>query len=256
MEQAMTTVNRVDEPLFGGRQRAGWSRDDMQPQLLAAWSGIGAVVLCALGLIAIAQFIPPQDPTASAEHIANWYAANALRIRIGLFVTMIGVTLFVPFGIVIALQTRRSENRPIMTAIQIACIAIGTLEGIIAMFVWAAAAFRAGQIAPELTRLINDLGWFAFMFDVPPFSLWVSAIAYTILRDRNPQPVFPRWVAYFNIWLACLFLPADAMAFFKTGPFAWNGLLCLYIPVGFFFVWILVMTPVVLQAIRREADAH
>jgi len=252
----MPTVSLVEEPLAAEPPDREWTPDETQPQLLAAWCGLGAVILSALGLIVIAGFIPPQDPTASAQHIADWYAANALRIRIGLFVTMIGVTLFVPFGVVIALQTRRNENRPVMTCIQIACIAIGALEGIIAMFVWAAAAFRAGQIDPESTRLINDLGWFAFMFDVPPFSLWVGAIAYTILRDRRTEPVFPRWVAYFNIWLAFLFLPADAMAFFKTGPFAWNGLLCLYIPVGSFSVWILVMTPVVLRAIRRETRTH
>jgi hypothetical protein len=244
----MTTAQRSRE------QSAPAKPGDRQPQLLCAWAGSGAVILSALGLLAIAGFIPPQAPSAGAARIAHWYAGNATRIRIGLFVTMLGITLFVPFGTAIAIQTRRIENRPVMTYVQIACVAIGALEGIVAMFIWAAAAFRAGHIDPATTRNINDLGWFAFMFDVPPFSLWVCAIGYTILRDPRPAPIFPRWVAYFNFWAAFLFLPADMMAFFKTGPFAWNGVLCLYIPVGLFFVWIVVMTPVLLRAIRLEGD--
>lgn len=39
------------------------------------------------------------------------------------------------------------------------------------------------------------------------------------------QIVFRRWVGYLNIWAALLLAPAVLIYFFKTGPFAWNGIL-------------------------------
>ena len=39
-----------------------------------------------------------------------------------------------------------------------------------------------------------------------------------------------------------LILPAGAVRFVKTGAFAWNGLMGLYVPLGAFVVWISAMT--------------
>ena len=231
-------------------------RRDRGIQLVCAWSGPVCTVLAVLGLVVIGGFVPPQDPSDSAAEIADFYAGNATQIRIGMIVAMIGFTLFVPFGIAIALQTRRTEDRPILTYIQIACIAIAALEGVMAAFIWGAAAFRPEDVDPEITLTLNDLGWFAFLFDVPPFTLWIGAIAIAILRDESTPPVFPRWVGYFNLWVAFLILPAEMIAFFKTGPFAFDGLLALYLPAGLFFAWILVMSVVLIRAINDEYRAR
>ena len=170
-------------------------------------------------------------------------------------VGMIGFTLFVPFGIAVAVYIRRAEDRPILTYLQIACIAIAALEGIMAAFIWGAAAFRPEDIDPEITRMLNDLGWFAFLFDIPPFAFWIGAIAVVILRDDSKNPVFPRWVAYFNLWVALLIWPAELMAFFKTGPFAFNGLLALYLPAGLFFAWVVTMSVVLIRILNAEQPA-
>jgi energy-converting hydrogenase Eha subunit E len=217
-------------------------------QLLCIWA-VGAI----LGMILIGGFIPPQDPAASGQEIADWYSENATSIRIGMVISMSAFTLFAPFGVAIAIQTRRSENRPVMTYVQIACAAIAALEGVMAALIWATAAFRADEIAPDITRAINDLGWFAFLFDIPPFTVWMAAIGIAILRDRGTPPVFPRWVGYLNLWAATFILPGMLMAFFKTGPFAYDGLLALYLPFTVFFAWMIVMTVVLLRIVARES---
>ena len=228
-------------------------KSDRGVQLLCAWSGPASAVLSILGLVVISGFVPPQDPSDSAQQIAGWYSDNDTRILIGMIVGMTGFTLFVPFGIGVALQTRRIENRPAMTYIQIACVAIAALEGVMAAFIWGAAAFRPGEMDPDITRTLNDLGWFAFLFDIPPFAVWIGAIAIAIFRDESDPPVFPRWVAYLNLWVALLIWPAELMAFFKTGPFAFNGLLALYLPAGLFFAWLVTMSIVLMGVIKREA---
>lgn len=223
-------------------------------QLALAWTGPALTVLAVLGMVVVSGFVPPQDPTDSAEEIADWYSENKTQIRVGMIISMTAFSLFVPFGIAIAMQTRRTEDRPVMTYVQIACIAIAALEGVMAAFIWATAAFRPEDIDPEITLTLNDFGWFAFLFDIPPFTIWMCAVAIAIFRDRTSPPVFPRWVAYFNLWVAFLIIPAELIAFFKTGPFAFNGLLALYVPAGLFFIWILVMSVVLIRAIKAEYE--
>jgi hypothetical protein len=211
------------------------------------WSGPAATLLVLLGFVVISGFVPPESPSASAQSIASYYANDATQIRIGMLVTMAGFTLLLPFGIAVATATREIEGQKLLSNLQIACVAVGALEGVMATFIWAAAAFRPGEIDPEITRTLNDLGWFAFLFDVPPFMVWLGAIGVAILRDPRDQPLLPRWAGWLNVWIALLIFPAALMAFFKHGPFGFNGLLALYEPVFLFFTWVVVMTTVLLR---------
>ena len=87
-----------------------------------------------------------------------------------------------------------------------------------------------------------DLAYFMPLFSWPIFSGWCFLIAVAVLTDDTGNPVYPRWVGYVNIWAGLLYIPGGIILFFKTGPFAWDGILGLYIPFIAFFLWILVMT--------------
>jgi hypothetical protein len=82
--------------------------------------------------------------------------------------------------------------------------------------------------------------------------MWMIAIA--ILRDVNPTPTFPRWVAYYNIYAGIGMAPASFMGLFKTGPLAYNGLLAFWLVAVDFFVWMVVMSIVVMKAITRDQN--
>jgi hypothetical protein len=236
-------------------RRAHGGTRDRSLLLWCAWCGPLATMLALIGMVVISGFIPAQAPSASGRTIAHWYSANATAIRLGLVISMIGFTLFVPFGIAIAIQTRRTEGRPVLTYIQIAAVAIAALEGVMSVCIWVAAAFRPNVIDPNTTRALNDLGWFAFLLDVPPFSVWLGAIGIAILRDRSPTPVFPRWLGYLNLWVAFDICGALLIPFFKTGPFAYDGFMALYVPFGSFFAWMVITSPLLIMAIRREHAA-
>lgn len=231
-------------------ERSG--KADRPSQLLCIWSGPAATLLVFLGLIVIGGFVPAQSPSASGKEIADFYSENATQLRVGMLVAMIGFTLLLPFGIAIATLTRQIENRPFLSNVQIACVAVGVLEGVLSTVIWATAAFRPADIGPDITRMLNDLGWFMFLFDWPPFSVWLGAIGIAILRDDRVEPLFPRWAGYLNLWVAFLIFPAGLMAFFKTGPFGFNGLLALYEPVFLFFAWVIVMTTLLITLTSRE----
>lgn len=209
-------------------------------QLIAAWCGPLCAVLFLVGAVLLGRFIPPYvRPHFSAEHTAALYAAHADRIRLGAFIACISMSLVGPWGCTIAAQIRRTEGDfPILTYVSLTCVAIGTTIVVLMCCCWGVAAFRPGQISPQITQFANDLGYFIFLFTWPPFMVWAIAVALAIFTDQNEQAVFPRWLAYLSLWTGLLFVPAGLMIFFKHGAFSWAGLMTLYVPVGIFFVWL------------------
>lgn len=55
-----------------------------------------------------------------------------------------------------------------------------------------------------------------------------------------------------NIWVVILFLPAGIITLFKTGPFAWDGLIAFWIPALVFFICAFAMCALLLKAIRWQ----
>jgi hypothetical protein len=225
-------------------------------QLLFAWTGPVLVVLFFIGFIPVAGFIPQQSPAASAVKIAHWYRTNTTGIRIGCVLMLMAFALFAPWGGAMAVQIRKMEQSPTGTYALIACLACGLVIAISIPLVWAIAAYRPADVSPDITRMLNDAGWFLFLFTWPPFSVWCAVLAVAIFRDESEVPRFPRWSGYLNIWTAILFAPAALMLFFKTGPFSYRGLIAMYIVVTVFFAWMTTMTVLLIRAIKRDAPVE
>jgi hypothetical protein len=223
-------------------------------QLTFIWCGPLAVLLFLIGWVVLAGYLPPIAPTASAHEVADWYVTHVTAIRLGLFVSSIAMPLVIPFGIAIAVQLRTSEPAvPILTYGQVAFASLGAVVTVFTMMVWAVAAFRPSETSPDITRMLNDFGWFLFLFTWAPFSLWYVVIGAAILLDENDVPALPRWVAYLNFWVAFLSIPAGLILFFKHGIFAFDGLLALWVPLVVFLIWIITMTVVTTSAINRKS---
>jgi hypothetical protein len=174
-------------------------------ELGLAWCGPAAMVLMGIGLIPLAQFIPPPHPGASAAAIRHLYTSNLTGIRVGMVASIIALSLLAPWAVAVALQTRKVEGAsPALTYVQLVSVAISWTTGVLAVLVWAVAAFRPGETSPDITRMLNDLGWFLFLFPWPPFSVWFAAVGIGILSDRREQPAFPRWSGYLSFWAAIL----------------------------------------------------
>jgi hypothetical protein len=150
-------------------------------------------------------------------------------------------------------RARKEGEFPILTYVQLMCVAVGTAVVVLMSMMWAVAAFRPHEYAPQTVMALNDVAYFLFLFTWAPFSIWTLAVALAILLDTSGTPVYPRWAAYLSIWTAILFVPAGLMAFFKHGAFSWAGLMTLCVPVGIFFVWLAAMTTLTIRNIRRGA---
>lgn len=224
-------------------------------QRACAWAGPVFVVFFLVGFLLLAGFVPPHEPTMSAEAVAKSYADHHITIILGFAVCMLGVGLTVPWGASLAVQIARIEGG--FYGLSMTTLVAGCLSNFLFLpcfMFWVAAAYRPER-DPQLILLLNDMAWIALVMMVSMAVIQCVAMGLAILNDKRAEPILPRWAGYFNFWVAVLFMPGTVNALFKTGPFAWNGFFVFWLPLVVFTVWILVNTAVVLKALGAQARA-
>ena len=117
---------------------------------------------------------------------------------------------------------------------------------------WIIATFRP-ELGADTVRVLHDSGWLIFVMVFPAYTLQMICQAIAGFIDHSPNPTWPRWAAYFNLWVGFAGMGGGLAVFFKDGPFAWNGLIGFYLPLGVFVVWLGVTTVLLTKAIKRQA---
>jgi hypothetical protein len=228
-------------------------------QMIHAWCGPACVVGTVISLVLIARLIPPPPAYLSALQVVTLYREHLLSIRFGLFIAIAATALLIPFSAVISIQMMRKEGgRPVLAFTQLAGGATGALVLIVAFMVMMMAAFDPERPI-EITKAIHDMGWLMLLLPYSPFCVQYIVIAMLVLQDTSERPLFPRWTAYFNIWIAISFIPTGLVGFFKTGPFTWHGLIGFWIPLISYGTWFMVMFFALRAAIRddiRQSDTR
>lgn len=232
------------------------SRVERRAQRVCLIAGPLMLIGFAVGAIGIGHFVPPfVSPGDTAQKVADLYSLHANRILWGAMISMISLSLLLPWGIAVAVQTRRLGARSQTLAyVQIASAAVSTAIIVLMCMFWAIAAFRPTEMPADIIRALNDIAYFLIVWPYFPFTIWVLSVGLAVLLDPGKSPVFPRWVGYFSLWNAISYLPAGFMSFFHSGPIAWTGVLALYIPLGSFFTWMLMITVYGFRNLRLLTD--
>ena len=198
------------------------------------------------------HWFPPAHPLMTAGEVQRFYLNHTTGIRVGCLLILAAGSLYVPFLATITAQMKRIEGRYSPLAyVWLGCGLFGALFFIVPTLFWEVAAFRPGRDA-TVTQTLNDAGWITLVAEVFPPVAQGFALGFAILTDKREQPVYQRWVGFFNIWVALLFVPSCLVLFFKTGPFAWNGIFTFWLAATAFTIWLIVMVIVSLDAIRRQ----
>jgi len=225
-------------------------------QMACVWTGPVMIVGWVVAFVVLARFIPPPSPGKSPAEVVDLYRDHTDAIRLGLVITLFASALLVPFAAVITAQLKRIEGpRSVLSWTQLISAGLLSLEFIIPLVVWQAAAYRPDETSAEVMRMLNDLGWLLFVSVVSSAVVQFASIGVAILSDEREVGVFPRWAGYFNLWVAFLVIPAGIVPFFKHGPFAWNGAFGFFLPLVVFAAWIAVMVVLLRRAIDQEARA-
>lgn len=221
-------------------------------QSILLWLTPVSGILFLIGYLLFPPFSPPMSPTMTPEQVAVFFNENLAAIRgVVIYCNVIAATL-VPFFAIIAVQMLRVVNSsPVFAYAYIICAGIGLTAFILADYCWGVAVFRPDR-DPQLISLLNDMAW---IFFITPAGLMVVqnlCLAISIYLDARVEPVFPRWVAHFNVVTAILLLPGAFAILQKTGPFAWDGVLSFELRLGTFVVYVAVMFFVLRKVMHRQ----
>lgn len=222
-------------------------------QRLCAWCGVGCTLIWLLGFWPLAHFFTPHAPTWTAGQVVAFYQTDTNLIRVGLIALGFGACLYLPWCASISTQLRRIEGvHSVLAWSQLGLGSIFVWVFFLPVMIWLCIAYRPFDTSPELMWRMNDMAWLCFINPVCIIFFQGLAIGITILSDKRAQPIFPRWFGYFNIWIVFVYLPGSFVPLFKTGPFAWNGVLAWWLPLTLFVIWMVTFTFLLLAAIRRQ----
>ena len=91
------------------------------------------------------------------------------------------------------------------------------------------------------------LGWIYLAIEM-------FASAAVELMDQRPEPMVPRWLTWLTIAGGLTIFFAAGPAFFKSGPFAYHGLLAFYLPVVIWGAYITLTTWYMLRELSRAPE--
>jgi hypothetical protein len=200
----------------------------------------------------VAGMIPPPPPGTPVAELAAFYSDNQTRIRIGLVIAMLGAGLAMPFPVAVMLQMKRIEGATSLAYVQLIGGLFNTPLFVLPWFAMAAATYRPMNRVPEVTQALSDLGWLTLVGFGAPAIFQTIVIGIAVFSDHRPEPVYPRWFGYFNIWCALLFMPGLLVICFHDGPFAYNGIFAFWVPLAVFSLWFVLTAYVTFGAIRQE----
>ena len=215
--------------------------------MFGAWSALFYPGLIIAGWLFMAGFVPPPLPTASPSDIVTQYQGNLFGIRLGMVITMFGAMMYMPLGATVSYFLTRIEGffGP-LSALQL----MGAMGAAILTFYppmwWLIAAFRPDR-SPELTQMLSDAAWLQWVGGLTIYYPALITIGIAAFMDKSAEPVFPRWFGYVSFWMALMLIPGQFIFFFKSGAFAWNGLLSFWFAFAAFGAWF----PIAFWLLRR-----
>lgn len=223
-------------------------------QRILLWTVPPAMALFALAYLLFPVMSPPLSPTLTPEEVATFFRDyNTGILGVVILCNLLAGSLVPLFAVTAVQISRTGTSSSVFTYAYITCVGAGTTAFILADYCWGVAAFRPDR-DPQLISLLNDMAWFFFTAPVGTIVVQNLCLAISIYLDDRPDPIFPRWVAHFNIVTAVLLIPGAFSFLFKTGPLAWDGAVSFTLRVVVLGSYLVVMFLVLVRVVNRQGS--
>jgi hypothetical protein len=225
---------------------------NIRGQRILLWTAPPAMALFALAFFLFPLFAPPLSPTMTPEQVAEFFRDyNTGILGVVILCNLIAGSLVPLFAVTAVQMSRTATSSSVFTYAYVICVGVATTAFILADYCWGVAAFRPDR-DPQLISLLNDMAWFFFIAPVGAIVVQNLCLAVSIYLDDQAEPIFPRWVAHFNIAVSVLLIPSAFSILFKTGPLAWNGGVSFTLRIAVLAVYLVVMFLVLLRIVDRQ----
>lgn len=211
-----------------------------------ALTGVISMVLLAVGFLIVLP--KPPAPDASATTVGAYYVHHTDTIRISVMIVSVAVLFYVWFLGSLAAALRSAAGSPRLPTVAFGGGIVGAVFLVIALTVTATAAYRP-ETNPELIRAFNDVGAMAGGTATGGFVALLVATGLVILRSR----ALPAWLGWLSVAGGVGNLGTFGLFFAKTGAFAPDGALGLYLPVAGFVIPIAALSIVLTQRAAQDS---
>ncbi|MCD2194603.1 hypothetical protein LQ327_14615 [Actinomycetospora endophytica] len=245
----MTTVRAARE-----RDVAAVTPRGLTEHRVQTWCVWSAPLFVALlfGALLVAGWVPPPSPSQTPGQVAAMYAEHTDLKRLAFVLLFLGGGMSAAFVAAIDHRLEQIPGARALARLQVIGGTLGVFAVVLPAIVFMVAAYRPER-NPEITQALHDLAFIPFIGNLVPFLIQAIAIGVAVLMQDPERPVLPRWVGFYNLWTAFLTLPGLLLIFFRTGAFAWNGVLVFWVVATVFGGWFLVMFWVLRDVLRAEA---
>ena len=219
---------------------------------LCAWGGPVLLIVTIIFWGILGRNIPPYSADLTPEQFAAQFVPYATQIRTGMVVTISFSTLYFVWGVAISkvMETLEGGNN-VMSTLQLWGAGFTTIIFVVPCAIWMTATFRPDTLAPQTMQILYDMGWMLFDLAYSLTTMQMLAIGVCFLGDKRSEPLLPKWVCWFSIWVGLMFILECLNPFFKDGPFSRSGLLNYWIEFSIFFLFMAIISLYLLKAIGR-----
>ena len=247
-------LNASHESEIGHRAGRVTASMNIRGQRILLWTVPAGAALFLLAYLLFPIFSPPLSPTLTPDEVATFFRVNVTGILgVTILCNLIAASLVPLFSVTAVQISRIGTSSTVFTYAYIICVGVGMTAFILADYCWAVAAFRPER-DPQLLSLLNDMAWFFFIAPVGTIIVQNLCLALSIYLDARPDPIFPRWVAHFNIAIAVLAVPSAFSILQKSGPLAWDGSVSFTLRLATFAVYVVVMFLVLQRVVSRQGE--
>jgi hypothetical protein len=210
------------------------------------------IVFVILTLIGFAAVIPtPPDLNAPSQEWASYFLSHHSAIRAGVVILAVAFFFYIWFLGTLTSVLRIASGTPRLPSITLIGGVIGGSCLLVGLAAEAVAAYRPQGVDPLITRALNDIFVLVGVAAIPAFTAFFAATAIVLLRSG----AFPAWLGWLTV-IAAVVQPLTFGALFtKTGAFAGDGALGLFVPLVVTFVTFFALSALITAWARNAAKA-
>ncbi|MET0282830.1 MAG: hypothetical protein ABW352_00090 [Polyangiales bacterium] len=226
-------------------------RNPKLDQWICWWSIPIFYNLFGLIFVYLGKLMPPPKPGLSQAEIIEFITSNKDSMQTAW--VMLALTLgtaSLSSGLIIEQMKRMKGVSHAFAYTYLTVLAVAALPGcLFCGIMFALAAFRPERDA-ELIVLLYDMGLLSFVGSLGCFVTQYMVFAFAIFLDQ--RRLFPRWLAYMSIWgLVTEFIAATIWTF-RSGPYAWDGLISFYLGTVIFVLWEICLVVCLYKLIKHQ----
>lgn len=214
------------------------------------WAMLIFYQMYAIAFFMVAPIQPPPDPAKTIAEVTQWYDDNQFRLLWGVAIAYAVIGMTTLCNALIAYSMFRMSVSNVFAYSYIALYSLSAIPGmLLTCFALTAAAIRPDR-DPEVLHWLYDLAFMAFDGTMGVFLIGSLIWMLAILLDKNQ--VLPKWFGYLNLCNALTEVVVAPAWIFKSGFFAWDGVVTWWIDIVVFGIYTSAFVTLLRKMIERE----